>query len=76
MSDNPLLERSSLPLEYPPFDRIENSHFEPAFEAGMAEHAAEVRAIAENEDDPDFQNVFVALERSGRLLERAPPRPR
>ncbi len=41
-ADNPLLTPSELPYELPPFDRISDEHFLPAFEAGMAEHAAEV----------------------------------
>lgn len=67
---NPLLERSTLDLQFPPFDRIEDEHYLPAFEQGMAEHAAEVRAIADNSEPATFDNTVDALERSGELLER------
>jgi peptidyl-dipeptidase Dcp len=70
MADNPLFVESTLPFRHPPFDRIRNEHFEPAFERGMAEHAREVAAIARNPAKPTFENTLVALERSGQLLSR------
>jgi peptidyl-dipeptidase Dcp len=66
-SENPLLTESSLPFHYPRFDLIKNEHFAPAFEQGMAEQLKEVSAIADNPDQPTFDNTLVALERSGRL---------
>ncbi|WP_246271416.1 M3 family metallopeptidase [Amycolatopsis acididurans] len=54
----------------PPFDRITEEHYAPAFEAGLAEHAAEIEAIAGSAEPPTFDNTIVALERSGRLLGR------
>ena len=45
--DNPLLQKSTLPYQFPPFDRIKPEHFPPAFDAGMAEHLKEVDAIAQ-----------------------------
>jgi peptidyl-dipeptidase Dcp len=68
---NPFFAPSPLPYEMPPFDRIEDRHFQPALERGMAEQRAEVEAIASNPDEPTFENTSVALERSGRLLLRA-----
>ena len=32
MTDNPLLKESSLDFHYPPFDKIKNEHFSPAYE--------------------------------------------
>ena len=66
----PFLSPSPLPFNYPPFDRIEDDAFRPAFERAMAEHAAEVAAIADLAEPPTFENTLVALERSGRVLER------
>ena len=43
--DNPFLVESPLYLKYPPFDRIDDSHYLAAFEAGMAEQLAEIEAI-------------------------------
>jgi peptidyl-dipeptidase Dcp len=69
-SDNPLLERSELPYQLPPFDRIRVSDYVPAFEAAMREQLQEVAAIAQNPEPPSFQNTIVALERSGQALQR------
>ena len=68
---NPLLVESTLPLHYPPFDRILDAHFAPAFDRGMAEQLREVEAIAANPAPATLDNTIVALERSGRLLTRA-----
>ena len=70
MDDNPFLTESPLPYRLPPFDRIDESHYGPAFEQGMAEQIAEVEAIAARTEAPTFENTIVALERSGRLLDR------
>jgi len=71
MTENPFFETWTTPYGLPPFDRIRPEHFPPAFERGMTEHLAEVDAIAGNDQTPDFANTIEALERSGRLLERA-----
>ncbi|MGW5262901.1 M3 family metallopeptidase [Microbispora sp. NPDC004025] len=67
---NPFLSPSTLPYELPPFQEIGEEHYAPAFEQGMAEHLAEVEAIAENPDPPTFENTIEALEKSGALLDR------
>jgi len=70
-ADNPLLAASTLPFQAPPFDRIQDAHYQPAIEEGMRQHLAEVRAIADNPEPPSFANTIEALERSGALLTRA-----
>ena len=67
---NPFFDESPLYLGYPEFDRVENRHYGPAFERGIASHLAEVEAIAGQPDAPTFDNTIVALERSGALLDR------
>jgi peptidyl-dipeptidase Dcp len=69
--DNPLLIESSLPYRVPPFDKIKDEHFAPAMEAGMHEKLKEVDAVANKSEKPSFENTIVALERTGRLLDRA-----
>ena len=69
-SANPLLTESTLPYHLPPFDRIKNEHYTPAFEEGMAQQLKEVDAIANNPAAPSFENTIVALDRSGQLLNR------
>ncbi|MEV7806195.1 M3 family metallopeptidase [Microbispora sp. NPDC088329] len=67
---NPFLSPSALPYGLPPFQEIREEHYAPAFEQGMAEHLAEVEAIAENPESPTFENTIEALEKSGALLDR------
>ena len=69
-ADNPFATPSDLPYEVPPFDRITEEHYLPAFRAGMAEQRAEVDAVISQEGEPTFADTLVALERSGRLLQR------
>lgn len=68
--ENPLLTKSDLPFQAPPFDKIKDSDFEPAFEQGMADQLDQVKAIANNPAKPTFDNTLVALEKSGRTLHR------
>ncbi len=70
MPSNPLLETWNTPFGVPPFDRIRAEDFPPAFDQAMAEHRAEIAAIAANPAPPSFANTVEALERSGRLLDR------
>ena len=68
---NPFFQDSPLPLHYPQFDKIKDSDFAPAFDAGMAEQLREVDAIAGNPEAPSFDNTILALEKSGRVLDRS-----
>ncbi|NUR29457.1 MAG: M3 family metallopeptidase [Catenulispora sp.] len=68
--DNPFFHPSTLPYELPPFAAIREEHYVPAFDAGFAEHLAEIKAIAENPEPATFENTIVALERAGELLNR------
>src|SRR5437667_167129 len=70
-ADNPQLTASSLPYRVPPFDKIKDEHFAPAIKAGMREQLKEVGAVANNSEKPTFDNTIVALEHTGRLLDRA-----
>ncbi|GAA4571221.1 M3 family metallopeptidase [Planotetraspora kaengkrachanensis] len=67
---NPFLSPSPLPYLLPPFQEIEEEHYAPAFEQGMAEHLAEIEEITGNPEPPTFENTIEALERSGDLLDR------
>jgi peptidyl-dipeptidase Dcp len=67
---NPFAAPSTLPFAFPPFDAIRPEHYRPAFDAGVAEHLAEIDAIAANPEPATFENTLEALERSGRLLDR------
>src|SRR5262249_39328884 len=67
---NPFFEASTLPYHLPPFDKIKDDDYAPAFERGMAEQRKEADAIAHDSAAPTFDNTIVALEKSGRLLTR------
>jgi peptidyl-dipeptidase Dcp len=70
-ASNPFFAESTLPLHYPQFDKIKDSHFAPAFDRGMAEHLREAEAIAGHAEAPSFDNTIIALEKSGQVLNRA-----
>ncbi|MBI4276210.1 MAG: M3 family metallopeptidase [Rhizobiales bacterium] len=67
---NPLLEAWSAPFGVPPFTRITPPHFLPAFERALAEHDAEIDAIASQAAAPTFDNTVATFENSGRTLSR------
>ncbi|MEZ5774662.1 MAG: M3 family metallopeptidase [Hyphomicrobiaceae bacterium] len=65
-----LLAEWRTPFAMPPFGDIARSDFGPAFEQGLAEHRREIEAIAGADEPPTFDNTLLALERSGRTLEK------
>lgn len=67
---NPLLAPWNTPFGVPPFDRIDAGDYLPAFRTAMAEQKAEIAAIVENADEPDFVNTIEALEKTGAALSR------
>ena len=69
-SINPFFTESSLYMKLPPFDKITNAHYAPAFEKGMLAHKLEIEKIANNPAPVTFENTLVAMEKSGELLNR------
>ncbi|WHP29425.1 peptidyl-dipeptidase Dcp [Trabulsiella odontotermitis] len=69
-ANNPFFETSLLPYQAPPFDRIEDSHYRPAFDEAVRRKRAEIAAIASNPEPATFANTFEALEKSGEMLSR------
>ncbi len=67
---NPLLAPWGTAFEIAPFDKIQDSDFEPALDQALAQHCAEIDAIANGEADATFTNVIDALEAAGRDLDR------
>ena len=67
---NPFLRHSTLPYQAPQFDQIEVQHYRPAFDEGVRQKRAEIEAIVQNPQAPDFANTLLALEQSGALLTR------
>lgn len=70
MKDNPFAAPSTLKHGAPDFTKIENKHFIPAFDAGIEEQRAEIKAIVDNKEAPTFENTILAYEKSGALLRR------
>ncbi len=68
---NPFYAKSGLPFEAPPYDKIKDGDYEPAMIEGMEQESVEMRAIADNPEAPTFANTYVAMEKSGALLNRA-----
>lgn len=73
VSDNPLLQEWNTPYGAPPFEVIEEHHYLPAIEAGIAEHNEDIQKIIDNPDDPDFENTIVAYDKSGEILDKILP---
>ena len=69
-SDNPFFETYKNKYGAPPFDKIKNEHYMPAFKEGIKQHQAEVDAIANSTEAPTFANTIEKLEFSGELLKK------
>jgi peptidyl-dipeptidase Dcp len=68
--NNPLLAPWTAPFDAPPLATVRPEHFAPAYDHALAQHNAEIAAIAGNFAPPGFANTVVALEKSGALLTR------
>lgn len=67
---NPLLETWTTPFGLPPFDRIADADFGPAFAAAMDEARAAIDTIADNPEPPTFANTIDALELADSTLDQ------
>ncbi|MFO1413232.1 MAG: M3 family metallopeptidase [Burkholderiales bacterium] len=69
-TDNPLLASWTAPFGLPPFGQVTPDHFGPAFDAALAQFAAEVDALRAQGEPPTFDNTIAQLDRTGRTLGR------
>ncbi len=67
-AQNPFLTEWDTPYGIPPFEQIKVNDYLPAFQEGIKQQQAEIQAIIDNPDEPDFDNTIAALDRSGMLL--------
>ena len=67
---NPFFTEWKTPFGVPPFGLFKEAHFLPAIQEGILRQRAEVEAIVKNPATPSFENTLVALDGSGRFLER------
>jgi len=70
LTGNVFFEEWDTPFGIPPFDRITEEDYTPAFEKAMELHTQEIAAIADNADPATFENTLEALDYSGELLTR------
>jgi len=68
--ENPFARESTLPFQAPDFTQIKDDDFQPALEEGMRIQLGEMQKIADQTDPPTFENTLVAMEKSGRELNR------
>ncbi|HNW90176.1 MAG TPA: M3 family metallopeptidase, partial [Bacteroidales bacterium] len=67
-SDNPFFSDYTAPFKVPPFDKIDTTHYMPAFLEGMKQHDAEIQSIINSKEEPTFENTVLAYDKSGLLL--------
>jgi peptidyl-dipeptidase Dcp len=70
MSNNPLLQEWTTPFGVPPFDKIKNSDYLPAFRYAMQAQNENIAAIIDNPEVMTFENTIVAFELSGLELDK------
>ena len=68
--ENPFFTEWKTPFATPPFNEIKNEDYLPAFKEGIRRQQEEIAAITDNKEAPDFNNTIVALELSGKLLDK------
>lgn len=67
---NPFFTEWETPFGMPPFGKIKPEHYKPAYEEAIRQHTAEIEAIIANPETPGFENVILALDNAGEMLDR------
>ena len=68
--ENPFFSEFDTPFQVPPFDKIQEEHYLPAFKEGMELQNMEIEAIVNNPETPTFENTLEAMESTGSLLRK------
>jgi len=68
--ENPFFSEFDTPFQVPPFDKIQEEHYLPAFKEGMEQQNMEIEAIVNNPETPTFENTIEAIESTGSLLRK------
>ncbi|MGE0021659.1 MAG: M3 family metallopeptidase [Draconibacterium sp.] len=68
--DNPFFTEWTTPFGVPPFELIKTEHFLPAIQEGIKQQQAEIDAIVNNTEAPNFENTILAYDKSGDLLSK------
>lgn len=67
---NPFFAEWETPFGVPPFEQIENEHYLPAVDSGIALARVQLAEITGNTEAPTFANTVVKLDRSDELLSK------
>ena len=67
---NIFLQEWDTPYGIPPFEKIKVADYMPAVKEGIRLQEAEIQAIVDCPDAPDFENTIAALDRSGEVLNK------
>ena len=70
MQNNPLLSKNNEPFNTIPFNDIKTEHYLPAIKKGIELNEKEIDQIVSNDEEPNFENTILALEKSGELLDK------
>ncbi len=73
VEENPFFAEWDTPFGAPPFDKIQDEHFLPAYEEAIRQEKAEIDAIINNPEEPTFENTIVAYDNSGALMRKVSP---
>ena len=68
--NNPFMSEYANEYGIPPFDKITYGDYKPAVEAGIKQQNAEIDSIIKNAAEPNFENTILALDNSGRILDK------
>ena len=66
--ENPFFSEFNTAFNLPPFEKIREEHFLPAYKRAMKQQQQEIEAIVNNPEFPTFENTIEAREGSGILL--------
>mgnify|MGYP003319149512 CR=1 FL=1 len=67
---NPLLKEWDTPFGIPPFEEVRPEHYMPAFLKAMDEHKAEIDAIVNCKEEPNFENTILPYDKAGSLYSK------
>ena len=70
LENNPLLKEFTEPFGTIPFNELKTEHFAPALDAAIDEAKGEMENVINNSDEPTFENTILAMELSGKKLNR------
>lgn len=68
--ENPFMKAYDTPYGIPPFEEIQISDYEPAFDAGISEAKASIDSITANTEAPSFDNTILPLDNLSPTLDR------